>query len=131
MNDVTSAPGAECPHCGEPFAIEFMASLPEQTCLTFVIQVAEGQLIQAKTLAGVVDAFDGMQRAIGKEAGYKTTTLIKALETEDNELRITFMICNAASGMEAPSGGETEGLDPQDDSPTAAPSGGDAQTEGE
>jgi hypothetical protein len=38
---------------------------------------------------------------------------------------------DAASGMEAPSGGETEGLDPQDDSPTAAPSGGDAQTEGE
>jgi hypothetical protein len=36
---------------------------------------------------------------------------------------------HAASGMEAPSGGETEGLDPQDDSPTAE--GGDAQTEGE
>jgi hypothetical protein len=44
-------------------------------------------------------------------------------------LHHAFMSGVAASGMEAATAGETEGLDPQDDSPTAE--GGDAHTEGD
>jgi hypothetical protein len=54
---------------------------------------------------------------------------LKTVPAEAAVVGKTVIRVAVASGMEAPSGGETEGLDPQDDSPTAE--GGDAQTEGE
>ncbi len=97
-----------CPSCQAEIACELEAVLPEETSLTFVFQIEPGQMIQAKTLSGVVGAFDDMQRAIGEEVGVTTTTLIEKLETADNEIRITFRIANQpASGIEAAPADET------------------------
>jgi hypothetical protein len=112
LGHTASVPNAvTCPSCGETLHADIVAELAEEVDLTFVMQIAHGQMIQAKTLAGVVDSFDKMQKAIGKEVGCKTTTLIKALETEGDELRITFRICNIASAGEAdrPKRGATRG----------------------
>lgn len=101
-----------CPNCGTELWGEFEAQLPEATDLTLVIQVAEGQMIQAKTLSGVVKEFDAMQRAIGKELGAKTTTLIKSLTTSDaGAISITFRICNSGGVERRDSGRPPQGGD--------------------
>jgi len=103
-----------CPGCGANIAKEWAAVLPDETDLTFVMEVAEGQMIQAQTLGGVVTQFDKMQKAIGREAGAKTTTLIKSLGMDENgTISITFRICNVAQKTRRDSDGSPEGRDAQ------------------
>lgn len=125
--DAASIPSAvPCPHCGAELYGEWLAELPDETDLTLVFQVAEGQMIQAKTLAGVVGSFDDLQAAIGDSFGANTSTLIKKLETVNGDVHITFRIVNArASAMSARSDETRSGSVRQDASATAE--GGDAQ----
>ena len=91
---IARGPRGACPHCKQEVEFDVVAALPDETSLFFQIDVASGQMIQAQTLTGIISQFDKMQKAIGREFGVKTTTLIESLNTENGNHRIGFRILN-------------------------------------
>ncbi len=90
-----------CPKCGAEFQLDTTSILPAETDLTISLNITEGHLIMAKTLAGVIESFAEMQEEIGKSMDLDTSVLIGGLKFEDSRIDITFRIANAVKGQVA------------------------------
>lgn len=87
-----------CPSCGAQFRVDASAILPAETDLTLSLTITPGQLVMAKTLAGVIESFVALQVATGKSLGITTSVFIAGLNYADDRIDVTFRIANEVKG---------------------------------
>lgn len=91
---------ATCPKCHEEVGGELTAQLTEKATIVFRIAPKDGQLLEAKTVGGMLNAMSGLLAACGKEAGVSTTTLVKSIATDaSGAVEITLMTLRLAKGV--------------------------------
>jgi hypothetical protein len=87
-----------CPHCEAELSMEFVASVPKETRLSFTIGVKEGERVNAATLGGVITSFGELLQAVGESFDTSLVALIDSIETlGDGALQINFLVVQAAS----------------------------------
>ncbi len=102
-----------CPNCGTDLSAEVEASLPEETDLTLSLEITPGQLVMAKTVAGVLENWAAMQVEIGKSLGSQTEVFIAGLSYENDRIAITTRIVNAPAQGTSGSAQDGNRLDPK------------------
>lgn len=108
---------SSCPHCHEQLSGEIVAQFTKKSTMTMRLVPQEGQMLEAKTVGGTLNALSGLLAACGKEAGVSTITLVKSIATDaDGAVEITLLSMRLAKGLK--DGGPA--ADTEEDTPTVS-----------
>jgi hypothetical protein len=83
-----------CPHCDSALSVETVAELANESEIELTLKPAPGEMMGARTVGATIDNMDKMFKAIGKEMGAPTETLVRRIVTDaDGTIRVTLVIC--------------------------------------
>lgn len=102
-NDYAGDPRAElaekmkealCPHCSKPLGINLVAQLLDESRMAFTITPKEGAFLNARTVAGTLQALERLLASVGKEMGYKTITVVEGVSSSNGEITVDLLLSN-------------------------------------
>jgi hypothetical protein len=85
-----------CPGCQNKFNVEAKATISPEDILYLNIK-SKSELMEAGTIGKLIQNMEGLQRAVGKDLGYKVIVFVISLEYKPYELTIGYKIVQRVS----------------------------------
>lgn len=90
---------AKCPKCETPLELT-PAVLGEQ--MLSLRMTWEGEMMQAKTIAGTIDGTRKLLEMTAKDMGAKCQVFVHKIDQRDKELQVDFILCTEYAKGKAP-----------------------------
>jgi hypothetical protein len=81
-----------CPHCKKPITARIVAQLAKETEIQTRITIAEGHMLMAKTVGGLLTDWEALLRAVAKDLGGKSEVFVKEIALAGRKLTFTFVV---------------------------------------
>jgi hypothetical protein len=89
----------KCPHCGGELGFAVMSKLMDESRMSFSLHPHPGELLNARSVGGAIEAMDKLLTAIGKDLDAKVAVLIEGLSYNNGSIQIDLLVARHDPGV--------------------------------